>query len=136
MKYFETTKYKYEVAVEERVHTNIIPPVPIDQPDFAITADGVVIAKVGYMWDGPSGPTFDTPDFMTGSLVHDILAEAMRQGLLPESFWILANKELVRICKEKGMSKIRATWVYWGVCLTNNWCRRTTKPEHPILEAP
>ena len=25
----------------------------------------------GYAWDGPSGPTIDTPDAMPASLVHD-----------------------------------------------------------------
>jgi hypothetical protein len=34
----------------------------------------------GYAWNGPSGPTLDTRNFMRGSLVHDALYQLMREG--------------------------------------------------------
>ena len=137
VKYFETTKYKYEVYEECRVQTKIRPEFPIDQEDYAITTDGVVVAKRGYMWDGASGPAIQRKENKRASLIHDILAEAMRAGLLPQSCWMPANEELGRLCIEDGMSNWWAINIYVrGVSLTNNWCRRTTKLEHPILEAP
>jgi hypothetical protein len=135
MKYFKIEKYKYEVAETYCCQTKIIPPQTIDQEDFGITASGIVMAKKGYMWDGPSGPTIDRKENMRGSLIHDIFAEAMRQGLLPQSCWIPANEELGRLCIEDGMNSWWAKNVYVrGVSLTNNWCRVTCKPEHEIIE--
>jgi len=137
MRYFRITDYKYEVAEEEVCRSGIRFPKWIDQSDFAILPGGLIVAKKGYKWDGPSGPTFDRKENMTPSLFHDILAEAMRMGLLPQSFWKPANELLVRLCIEKGMNPWWAKNVYGlGVSLTKNWCRVTCKPEHPILEAP
>ena len=39
----------------------------------SLTTEGLLIIRPGYAWDGPSGPTFDTPSFMRGSLIHDVL---------------------------------------------------------------
>ena len=35
-----------------------------------------------YAWDGASGPTFDTKDTMTPSLIHDAFYQLMREGVL------------------------------------------------------
>lgn len=137
MKYFKTDKYKYEVVENDHYDSGIPFGVFIVREDFAILPTGDIIAKKGYMWDGPSGPTIDRKENMRASLYHDILAEAMRLGLLPQSFWTEANEMLGRICIEDGMSPWWAKNVYVrGVSLTNNWCRITGKPERPILESP
>ena len=39
--------------------------------------DGSLSIAAGYAWDGPSGPTLDTPDTMRASLVHDALYQLM-----------------------------------------------------------
>jgi len=70
-----------------------------------------------YAWDGPSGPTIDTDNFLRGSLVHDALYQMMREGAIPESCRKDSDIILYWICREDGMSWIRATWVYWGVNL-------------------
>ncbi len=41
-------------------------------------------AAAGYPWDGPSGPTIDTPANVPGSLPHDLGYELMREKLLPQ----------------------------------------------------
>jgi hypothetical protein len=69
----------------------------------------------GYAWDGPSGPTIDTRNFMRGSLIHDALYQLKRQGQIT----LIRRKQidsLLRInCMEDGMSFGRAWWVYHGV---------------------
>lgn len=53
---------------------------------------------------------------MRGSLVHDALYQLMREGILDHKKDREAADELLReICKEDGMSSIRAWWVYQGV---------------------
>ncbi len=69
----------------------------------------------GYWWDGPSGPTIDTPDFMRGSLVHDAIYQLMREGKLSKKYRKYADKLLVQICKEDGMAWWRRCYVYWFV---------------------
>jgi hypothetical protein len=82
---------------------------------LSLMDDGILTIFKGYAWDGPSGPTIDTKNFMRGSLVHDALYQLIRNGCLPKSARKQADIELKRICIEDGMSKLRASWVYWGV---------------------
>jgi hypothetical protein len=44
--------------------------------------EGRVTVAPGYVWDGASGPTIDTPDTVCGSLGHDVMYELMRLGKL------------------------------------------------------
>lgn len=95
-----------------------------------------LIVKAGYAWDGPSGPTIDTLNFMRGSLVHDALYQLMRLGHLDKNTYrIFADRELQRICNEDGMWRIRAQFVYWGVRIGGNPGSRYGS-ENPIVEAP
>lgn len=87
------------------------------QPDDAVTV-AVLHVDRGYAWDGPSGPAWDTPTFMRGSLVHDALYQLMREGHLPASrYRDDADRELKLVCVEDGMIALRAWWVYRGVRL-------------------
>jgi len=87
---------------------------------------GVLTIKNGYCWDGPSGPTIDTDNFMRGSLVHDALYQLIRHDYLPEDAWReIADEALRRICLEDGMSSFRAWYVYksvrgFGGCFVQN----------------
>ncbi|MBN4050338.1 hypothetical protein JYT28_01130 [Desulfobulbus sp. AH-315-M07] len=68
-------KYKYKL-VETYDHPSPIsirPDSDIEHGYFALGADGMLTVKERYAWEGPSGPTWDTPSFMRGSLVHDAL---------------------------------------------------------------
>ena len=85
----------------------------IDTDYLVLTKDGLLTTKKGYAWDGPSGLTIDTPSFMRGSLVHDALYQLMRNGFISKERWReTADKELRRICREDGMTAVRAWWVY------------------------
>ena len=83
---------------------------------FTLTPDGWLTVFADYPWDGPSGPTIDTPSFMRGSLVHDVLYEMLRLNLLPhDPCFHLANQELEKICLEDGMWQWRAHYVLLAV---------------------
>ena len=77
--------------------------------------EGLLQILKGYCWDGPSGPTIDTCNFMRGSLVHDALYQLMREGKLDRSCRKAADKLLHEVCLEDGMSRFRAWYVYRGV---------------------
>ncbi len=110
--------YKYQLVDDYSVKVRVNPDESISTEFIALDKDGVLKIKQGYAWDGPSGPTIDTKNFMRGSLVHDALYQLMRQEKLSKARWRdEADLELKHICLEDGMSKIRAWWVHRGVRL-------------------
>ena len=86
-------------------------------PFCEITKDGLLTIRSSYAWDGPSGPTVDTDNFMLGSLVHDCLYEMLRNGYLPHNQWHKADAELDRINQLCGMSRVRRWWVRKGLAM-------------------
>ena len=128
--------YKYQIV--EDVHfpdTGILPALGrgFDHDWIALSNEGYLIVRKGYAFDGPSGPTFDTKNFMRGSLAHDALYQLMGDGTIDISYREKADKYLVQVCKEDGMSAIRRAWVYAGVRVGG--ARAASKPDK-ILTAP
>ena len=110
--------YKYQLVENYSIKVGITPDDDIKSEFINLSRDGELLIKRGYAWDGPSGPTIDTKDFMRGSLVHDALYQLMRDAGLPEDRWrATADLELKRCCLQDGMSQLRAWWVYRGVRL-------------------
>lgn len=104
-------------------------------PYIRVTAGGRMRIRKGYAWDGPSGPTIDTRNFMRGSLVHDALYQLIREGWLPLDARLPADQLLRALCREDGMSAIRAWWVYQGV----RWFARSAalpSNTRPLMRAP
>lgn len=53
---------------------------------------------------------------MRGSLVHDALYQLMRERHLDRALHRAAADRILRdICRQDGMGRLRAAWVYWGV---------------------
>lgn len=122
--------YKYQLAVEYNIELKGLNPPSLFVHDyFSITRTGYLHIRKGYAWDGPSGPTIDTKNFMRGSLVHDVLYQLIGLGALPYSDRLRADEILREICLEDGMSRIRAWWVYRGVRIGGSEPAR--KPEPP-----
>ena len=115
IKYKRRNIYKYTLYEDYHYALGIKFLQPIITKPIEINRKGIITIHKGYSWDGPSGPTIDTPNFMRGSLVHDALYQLMRAGLLSQSARELADKVLYSICREAGMSKLRALFVYYGV---------------------
>lgn len=127
--YRELKGYKYELVEDYRVVIPIFG-MSIDHRFIQLHPSGLLIIKKEYAWDGPSGPTIDTPTFMRGSLVHDALYQLIRSEALDVSFREQADKILRDICLEDGMNSIRAWYVYWSVRLFAANCAKpgTQKP--------
>lgn len=97
---------------------------------------GRVTVQPGYVWDGASGPTFDTPDSVCASLLHDATYELMRLCLLPSYVYkpeadLLFYERLIT----DGMLQYRA-WA-WYIAV-RQFGGRSVLPESqtPILRAP
>ncbi len=97
--------------------------------------DGILRIETGYRWDGPSGLTFDTPNFMRGSLVHDCLYQFMREGDLDQSYRQKADALIRDICVEDGMSWVRSRYVY-GALRAGGGPSARPKAEYPVIVAP
>jgi len=108
--------YKYQLVNDYRVQTEIMPGFDVETEFVELDMSGVLTIRHGYAWDGPSGPAFDTVNFMRGSLVHDALAGLMRDIYISRDTWFTpTNRELQKICIEDGMWRVRAWWVFIGV---------------------
>ena len=107
-----------------------------DTDFFYLSVNKLLLVKKNYAWDGASGPTIDTKNFMRGSLVHDCLYQMIREGYLDKNDCrILADKTLYAICRKDGMSWIRANVVYYSVRVFGNPSARLTG-ERPLRTAP
>lgn len=122
--YRELKRYKYQLKQPYKLLIGI-KGYTIDIPFLKMDANGLLIITEGYAWDGPSGPTIDTLNFMRGSLVHDALYQLMRKEAIPLRYKEFADLLLKRICLEDGMSNFRAAYVYLAVKLFGG---RSAKP--------
>jgi len=139
--YRKLTKYKYQLMDDYTIQTDIKPVKDIE-PKLAkflsFSSDGVLTIRKFYAWDGPSGPTIDTRDFMRGSLVHDALYQLMRLGVLDYNVHRKRADEILReICLEDGMCSFRAWYVYQALHLFAEGSTRPRKePEVKIICVP
>lgn len=127
--------YKYQVSETCTVVTDIHPDNTIETEYINLDKNGVLTIREGYAWDGPSGPTFDTLNFMRGSLYHDCCYQLMREGYLPKSCRDDADLLLWKTCLEDGMSRVRAWYVYKAVRKFAGPCADPSH-EKPVIWAP
>jgi hypothetical protein len=113
--YRKLTSYNYQLMEEYSDTIPVTPRADIDTPFVKLTVAGDLTLAKYYAWDGPSGPTIDTPTFMRGSLVHDALYQLMRLGMLEQDCRKAADDLLRDICVKDGMCRFRAWYVYWAV---------------------
>lgn len=106
----------------------------IDTPRISMTEDGTLTCKVGFAWNGASGPAVDTKTFMRGSMFHDAMYALMREGHLDKSYRDDADYMMDDINKEAGMVRIRRWWVLRAVRALAGPAARAK--EQVILSAP
>lgn len=123
--------YKYQIIETYTVQTNITPQEDVNHSGWVtLSKEGVLTIKAGYAWDGPSGPTIDTKNFMRGSLIHDALYQLLREGLLGMEWFDASNDELWEACRADGMSWLRAWYVYAGV---QRFGRQFAAPQETVI---
>ncbi len=130
--------YKYQLFETYSTNITIKPNDDISSSGGYVTLSkqGVIVIKRGYAWDGPSGPTIDTLNFMRGSLVHDALYQLMREGQLNKDIHRdLADRLLQQMCKDDGMSSIRAWLIYQGVSKFGRFAADSSNIR-PVIKAP
>jgi hypothetical protein len=115
--YKKRRKYKYNLEKDYTCKADIDVDQACDLGKLEITSDGQLTIRKGYAWDGPSGPTIDTKNFMRGSLVHDVLYQLIREQKINQNQRKRADQILREICLECGMSGLRAWRIYCGVRL-------------------
>ncbi len=112
---FEKVKFKYKLKKEIRFQTDILC-ITFSNNYFSLDECGFLIIKVGYCWDGASGPTWDDKTNYESSCVHDALYQLMRMRILDRDVSRkYADKVLRDISIEKGMWEWRANAWYWAV---------------------
>ena len=113
-------RYKYQLVEPYDVATglDVGKRIGTESDWVVLDQDGRLSLRAGYAWDGPSGPTLDTSTFMRPSLVHDALYQLMRTEQLDRDQWREPADRLLRtMCREDGMNRFRAWYVYRGVRL-------------------
>jgi hypothetical protein len=139
IKYRRIKGYKYQLMETYRHETHWILPAAVQTGGrwVAMSRTGRITFKKGYAWDGPSGPTVDTPNLMRGSLVHDGCYQLIREKLLPGRQRKPADVLLWMICLDDGMSRTRADYVYHAVrAFGGRAAKPPKKPKSVILTAP
>lgn len=125
--------YKYQLAENYSTMISIRPAQDIATGFILLNTAGLLIIKQGYAWDGPSGPTADTPDTMRGSLVHDALYQLLRLGLLSADKRLECDHIAYKIWVEDGMPKLQAR--VWRWCL-NSFAGFAANGKDVVLTAP
>jgi len=130
--YRKLKNYKYQLMKDYVVSIPIKPAGVVNTKFIKLTMAGKLTVKDRYSWDGASGPAIDTKSIMRGSLVHDALYQLMRERFLDyKKDRKAADKVLHDICRQDGMSKLRARYIYDGVRLGG---RKSAKPPKKVKD--
>lgn len=113
--YKKLHNYKYMITRATEVATGIEGCTAQVGTFIRLRPDGSLTIGENYAWDGPSGPTVDTKNFMRSSLVHDVFYQLMRENKVPRSKRKQADQLLRTMSIEDDMCRFRAWYVYWAV---------------------
>ena len=107
---------KYVLTDELEIETPVSGYV-VTTPYIELLMDGTLLVRPGYAWDGASGPTWDSPCTMRGSLVHDVFYQLLREGHIGSGRWHeivrrTADRFLIDLCVEDGMWRLRG-WLWY-----------------------
>ena len=100
--------YKYQLAKDLVIPTNIFPIADIVTQFIKLTTTGLLTLKSGYSSDGPSGPTIDTKSSMRGAFAHDGGYQLLRMGYLGQEFRKQFDQLAFALWTEDKMWKWRA----------------------------
>jgi len=114
----EKAQWRYVTVSEYIYYTGIGLKHTVGNGFIWLLADnGALVISKSYAWDGPSGPTIDTPDFMRASLVHDAMYQLMREGYISKDYRKRADDMFFKILRQDKMPWIRAAYSWLAVRL-------------------
>lgn len=109
-KWYRSLKgYKYATKIPRSC---AVKDLPVFEHEFFRCTGGSLFVKPYYAWDGPSGPTWDRKKNMRPSLFHDVLCQAISEGLLAKKYRKYAD-ELFRQHLLKAGMKPWLAWCYY-----------------------
>lgn len=100
LKYSNTKGYKYTVREDISVKVSDLDEINISTPHFSIQ-NNVITAKSSYSWNGASGPTWDTPNTMLPSLIHDILYQCIGTKQIDKKKRFYADLIFYKLMRER-----------------------------------
>lgn len=89
----------------------------VKTPYAHLMSDGHLAIHAGYACDGATG----VPDWRwirRGAVVHDVLAQMLRGGVLPRAFLPAVQETLRQLCMADGCPQILANVIRWAVTRT------------------
>ena len=110
--------YKYQLAESYECDVGVYPKEDVESEFIRLSHLGELLIKKGYSWNG-ADVVIDTKSVKRASLIHDSLYQLMRQGLIRQSYWTVADLEFKRVCLEDGMMGVRAWYMHRGLRLAH-----------------
>ena len=117
IKYKSLPVYKYQITENYAVQLKRLEGYSFNHKWFRCNKAGLFTVKAGAKFDGPSGITIDTENFMMPAAIHDFMYMAGRLGLIPYSMRKYADQVLYTLCRDQNMSWFRANYVFRAVRL-------------------
>lgn len=107
IKYAKVT-YKYIILEDYEIKFDRSPDHDIYTEFVDFLMDGTFRIKKGFLCDGASGPTIDTPTSLKGAFIHDGGYYLLRKKELGLEWRKYFDNKLKEICIDSGMNQIRA----------------------------
>jgi len=114
MKYQKIKKYKYRLFETFAIQTPIKNKA-FEHKFFKLDDDGLLTIYAGYLWDGVSGPTWDTLTTMIAGLIHDAFYQAIRLQLITLKIKDIADLFFHTTMLKEGAWSSRAWYFYKAV---------------------
>lgn len=134
MRYKSGYRYVSQEAVVVDVGAELH--VPLQAPFASIAAETLCVMS-RYAWDGASFTPFKwfgTPDsWLTPSLVHDALYQAMREGFLQLTYRERVDRLFRSMLIERGVWRALAWAAYYAVRVFGNFAVRKTNPVREVV---
>ena len=127
----------YQLAAPFSIQTDIIPDEAwASEPYLMLTRQGMLFLEIGYVSDGPSGPTLDSPCSIRGAFIHDAFYRLMRRGKLSQDWRKRADEIIRECCLEDGMWAWRAGIWYHSLRVAGAGSAKYDSEDGAILIAP
>lgn len=124
----------YQLAREYQFVTQCRPSERVSIPFIVLEPTGQCTLAQGFVFDGASGPVFQTKTILRAACEHDAKYRLMREGLLDaETYQVVADAELHNRMLEDGVIAIRADLFFTAV---HELGSKSTVGGNPIEEAP